>query len=322
MRFLAGLLLASLALAASGCGQAGSPASGASSTHGTSTTTTGAGGAGGGGAGTPLKVMTWNVHNFFDDQKNSPGKQETLVSTAAYEQHLAIVGKVIHALDPDVVVMQEVEHPGVLADLGSKELAAAYPAQALFEGNDPRGLDIGAISKIPFDATASHKDDQFDLVGTQTRYSYARDCLELHLTVAGRPVVLLGVHFRSKGGDVAVDDPDKRLAEAQHTRAIADGITAKDPTAALLLLGDFNDDVGSQAQIAAIGKSPAYTDVAALPQGAWSYSYQGARSLIDHQIASPLLAGGLGADAVTIVHDSDVQQASDHAPVMVTYAVR
>ncbi len=329
MRILALPALAALAFAALACGQDGTPVSSATSSKtDTSTDPTtsgggggGTGGAGGGGAGTPFKVMTWNVHNFFDDHKNSPGKQEIVESNAEYQAHLQVVAKVIKALDPDVVMLEEVENLAVLQNL-DQELGGAYFARQLFEGNDPRGIDVGIISKIKLDETVSHATDRFALIGTQTQYSYSRDCLEAHLTFAGRHLALLGVHFRSKGGEVATDDPDKRLAEAQHTRAIADGILAKDPSAGVIILGDFNDGIGSQAQKAAIGASPAFVDVAATAPDPWSYTYQGEKALLDHMVVSPVLAGAFVNGSVILQHGNDVKDASDHAPVQATFGVR
>jgi predicted extracellular nuclease len=314
-----------LALATAACGQAGTGTTSSPQSTGTSSTSSGGGGGGttttATGGGTPLRVMTFNTHNFFDDTKNSPGKQETVVTTAQYNDHRASVAAVIETIAPDVVMLQEIENLGVLEDL-DKTLGNTFPERQLFEGNDPRGIDIGILSKIKIDKAVSHAADKFKLLGTQTTYSYARDCLEVHMTVGGKHVALLGVHFRSKGGDVAADDPDKRLAEAQHTRAIADEIAKADPSAEILVVGDFNDTTGSEAQKAVIAQNPTYVDVAASVQGGWSYTYQGQKALIDHMIGTPGLTGSLVAGSVTILHDADVSKASDHAPVAATFGVR
>ena len=327
MRLLTLPFVAAFALAAAACGQSGTAVSSSSSST-DDTTSTGAGGGtttdtglGGGGGSTPFKVMTWNVHNFFDAQKNSPGKQETVVSKADYAEHLRVVANVIKAVDPDVVMLEEIENLGVLEDLDTK-IGGQYFARQLFEGNDPRGIDVGIMSKIKFDSTVSHATDRFALIGTQSQYSYARDCLEAHLTIGTRHVALLGVHFRSKGGEVATDDPDKRLAEAQHTRAIADGIVKADPTAGVIILGDFNDTTGSQAQKAAIGANPAFTDLAASDPSTWSFTYQGDKELLDHMIAHPLLVAGYVKGSGVAVHSADVSEASDHAPITATFNVR
>jgi endonuclease/exonuclease/phosphatase family metal-dependent hydrolase len=179
------------------------------------------------------------------------------------------------------------------------------------------------LSRLAFDRVVSHKADEFTEGGTASPvYHYSRDCLELHLTVNGRRVILLGVHFKAKAPP---DDPQKRLAEGEHTRAIADALTAADPEAAVLVLGDFNDTPDSPAVAAIAGAAPSvYVDSAARvspAEDAWSYEFQGTRQLIDHQLASPKLAALLVPGSVTITHAAAQSAASDHAPVAATYRI-
>jgi hypothetical protein len=152
-------------------------------------------------------------------------------------------------MDPDVAILPEVENVAILDEINTKQLGGAYKT-AVPLTNDFRGLDIGILSKVPIDKIVSHTEDSFerlDLAGGKT-YTYSRDAVEVHLTVGSRQVILLGVHYRSKGdGNVETDDKDKRAAEAQHTREIADNLAKADPSAAIVILGDFNDLPGSDA---------------------------------------------------------------------------
>src|SRR5262249_38504889 len=154
------------------------------------------------------------------------------------QKHLTEIANVIGALDPDVAVLAEVENQGVLDDLNGK-LANKYATRSVIEGNDPRGVDVAALSKIAFSSVVSHKDDSFVLAGTQGPNSpFAGAAVGSHLTFGGRSIVLLGIPFRSKGPP---DDPNKRLAEAERARAIADGLTAADANLGVAILGDYND---------------------------------------------------------------------------------
>ena len=141
-----------------------------------------------------------------------------------------------------------------------------------------------------------------------------------------REIILLGVHFRAKG---ATDDPDKRLAEAQHSRQIADDLHAKTPGAGILILGDFNDTPGSLPYAAAVGAAPdLFVDSAdAVPLAdRYSYDYMGKLELIDHQMANPALAAMLDPGKVVLAHgpkiDDGSKFASDHSPLKATYLVR
>ena len=175
------------------------------------------------------RVGNWNVHNFVNDQNDSDADQEEFQSATAYAAQRAAIAGVIDELAPDVMVFAELENQAVLDDLAA-ELGGEYAGLAVTQGNDPRGINIAAISREPFTDVVMHKDDSFTVEGTTgPSYFYSRDCLELHLEVNGRRLILLGVHYKAKD---AHDDGQKRLAEAQHTRALADTLAEAHPGAA------------------------------------------------------------------------------------------
>jgi endonuclease/exonuclease/phosphatase family metal-dependent hydrolase len=331
-RLLPALATAALALITA-CGQGGtSPTSSGAGgeTGSTSGATTGTSGDGGGGgnlpAAMPLAILDWNTHNFFDTKKNSPDPSETVLSVFNYNAKRKAIGAVIKNLDADIVVLAEVENLAILDDLNTTELDHAYAKTILIDGNDSRGIDIGMLTKLPPESVVSHKDDVFVKAGTNgPQYHYSRDCLEVHFTFNQRKLIVLGVHFKAKA---APDDPDKRLAEGQHTRAIADALQAKEPGAAIVVLGDFNDTTGSAPYNAVLGAAPTlFADSAdAVPAAEhYSYDYQGKLELIDHQMANPRLAALIDPAQVLIAHgkgiDDGSQYASDHAPIKATYLV-
>ncbi len=282
--------------------------------------TGGTGGIGGGGGAPdpqPLKLVTWNVKNLFDDQDDGEMFEE---QDFQWEAHVTAVATVLNTIDADVIVLQEVEHTAVLGAVVA-ELDGAYLFHQVIDGNDPRGIDVGVISKIEPDELISHRMDSFSKVGTSSpNYRFARDALEVRLTFNGRRVVLLGVHYKAKEND----DPDKRLAEAQRAREIADALTAEDPETGIVILGDFNDLPGSPPLDWSIGSEPdRYTSVAdSVPEAErYTFNFGGKLELVDHLIANPLLTGMLDTSSVTIIHGPEVDNASDHAPVIATYDV-
>jgi len=308
-----------------GCGEdgpSGLAATAATATSSTGTGGTGGGGDGGAGAGTALRIANWNVHNMFDDQKDS---SEDVVSKSEYEAHVADVGTVLAAENPDIVMFAEVENTSVLDDIAA-QMGGGYES-TLIEGNDPRLIHIGVLSRVPFTDVVSHKDDEFTLSGSPApTYSFVRDCLEVHFTYGGRDIVLLGVHFRSKGQPDAnppvPDDADRRGAEAERTRAIADGLTAANPELGLVVLGDFND-LPTSYPYKAVAKSDYENAPDALPESErYSYIYSGTKELIDHQLSNPVMSAWLDPAEVTIVHSNTVDDASDHSPVVATYRVK
>jgi predicted extracellular nuclease len=300
-------------MATSGGGEGGEGEGGAGQGGASSTSTSGA------GAGTPLVVVHWNVRNLFDTEKNSASDDEMVYSPSEYDEKMDAVAAVLRDLDPDVAVLQEVENQGVLQDLAAR-VGSAFVEARLVEGNDFRGIDVGALSKVPFDAVVSHADETFNLPGGAPK-TFTRDCPEFHLTHAGRRIALLGVHFRSKGGD---DDPDRRLAEAFRSRQIADELAAGDPELGVVILGDYNDLPGSDPVELIRTGPPAFIDaVDFVPEAdRWTFDFQGGLELIDHQMANPVAAPWIDPASVTIRHGAEVEAASDHSPVSATYMVR
>jgi endonuclease/exonuclease/phosphatase family metal-dependent hydrolase len=332
--FAASLLTPFLLLVAA-CGQDGIVSATSSGSGGDSGGTTssgtsssaGAGGSGGERAALPLSIVNWNTHNFFDNKKNPATPDEDILTTADYTAKRQTIGAEIKALDGDIVVLAEIENQAILDDLNKTELGSAYAQTILVEGNDSRGIDIGVLTKIAPDSVVSHKDDVFVLAGTNgPQYHFSRDCLELHFTVNERKLILLGVHLKAKS---PTDDKDKRLAEAQRVRKIADDLHAKEPDAGLLVLGDFNDTPDSPPCAAVAGAAPdLYVDSASFaPLAArYSYDYMGKLELIDHQMANPRMAAMLDPAQVTLTHakkvDDSTKYASDHSPLEATYLVR
>jgi len=289
------------------------------------TSTSGVGGAGGSGGAPlpdpqPLTVLNWNLHNFVNAELDDPIASQEEVDPA-WSTHRAAVGAILRGLDPDIAVLQEVEHQHVLDELNDLELDNRYVVVHVVDGNDPRGIDIGVLSKLPVGHVASHKDDVFAAsTDPGTTYQYSRDCVEVHLLYNGRPLAFLGVHFRAKSDD----DPQKRLAEAEHTRAIADGILAAAPATAIAILGDFNDLPGSPAYVATVGVAPDVYENAAdhVPEAdRWTFDFNGSLELVDHQMTNPRLSGLIDAASVRILHDAETAAASDHSPIFARYLV-
>ncbi len=311
--FFVGLALA-LAVNLGGCGDSSTGGGGA----GAGPSGGGEGGSGGSPlTGDPVKIMNWNLHNFFDTQED-PGGEDDSISQNEYTAKLDAVVSVIQALSPDVIVFCEVENQGILDDINAA-LDNVYTESHISEGNDPRSIDIAALSKFPFTDVVSHLDETFVVEGTAApEFEFTRDLLEYHFEVGSQKVALLGVHYKAKGPP---DNPDKRLAEAQRTRAVADELMAADPSLGVLVLGDYNDLPDSSPLDAVTGSDPLFVDAASfVAEGdRWSFDFQGSLELIDHQIGNPVMMSRLDQASVHIEHEGDVDTASDHHPLIATY---
>ncbi len=260
-----------------------------------------------------LRVATWNLHDFLRSDADADAPS---VASAPYVERLAQIAGVLWAIDADVVVVQEVGGRGELDDL--VQAIGGYEPWSL-PGNDSRGIHVGVLSRAPPETVVSHRADTFDAEGAPVSddaagaMRYARDCLELRFGGTA-PWLLLGVHFKSKAEP---DDPVRRLAEARHTRRLADACAA---CARVLIAGDFNDVPGAPAVEAIRGAPPLqYRDAGEVLAHAWTYEHAGERELIDHLFASPTLASELVDESVMIEHSASTVRASDHAPLVASF---
>jgi endonuclease/exonuclease/phosphatase family metal-dependent hydrolase len=273
-------------------------------------------GAPGPDASTPaptLRVMTWNTENFFDDV-DDPKKEDTVLTAAQVDAKIAALAKVINAVQPDVLSLQEVENEPLLQRLGN---ATGLPNVKLVRSYDYRGINVAIATRLTILSVVSHQGEHLYAPDGRGPYYWARDCLEVHLAgSAGHELVIL-VNHQTSQLDSSLGDP-KRQAQARRAREIADELRAQDSARPVIIAGDMNDEPGSaSSQLYVAGNQ--YLDVAEDVPSAdrYTYSYNGHRRY-DFILPSADLAAL--RTAVTILHSADVRAASDHAPIVAAFA--
>ena len=122
----------------------------------------------------------------------------------------------------DMICLQEIESLDALAAFEANYLyrmvGNGYPHKYLIEGNDSRGIDVAVMLR---DRTSTGERIDFVSIRSHASVTYAelnlfspslapqekpedrifrRDCLEIDLSVGGKPVTVYVVHFKSKGG--------------------------------------------------------------------------------------------------------------------------
>lgn len=247
-----------------------------------------------------VRVATWNVHDLFDsaDRIVPPGELDDVPTAEDVDAKLALLSAVLGRLDADVLLLQEVENRAVLERLA---VAAGYAEARLVEGRDPRGIDVAVLSRLPISQYVSHLGE----LGPDGRALFPRDCVEVHLSVAGGRLAVVGSHFSS----ALSDDGTRRGWQAARLREIADAIASGEPGALVLAGGDLNDGAESVA-LEPLLADGAWIDAA--PAGPTWIGATAAREL-DH-----LLVPRARADAVVraeVLSGADVSAASDHRPV-------
>lgn len=264
-------------------------------------------------------IVTWNVENLFDEI-DDPAKQDTVLTAEQVTAKMALIGAQLRPLAPDVVALQEVENAEILSRLVSTELSAlGLTEQRLINSFDPRGIDVAIATRYPIESTVSHLGQQFYSPEGYGPFYYSRDCLEVHMNVNGRTLVVLVNHQISKATDT-VENERKRQAQSKHTREIADQLRAEDPGRMVIIVGDMNDEPGSVSMSQYLSGG-AWIDVALdVPSASrWTFRYFNSFLRLDYILADPDIAAWM--TSVGIVHQSGFPRASDHEPVVATFRV-
>jgi predicted extracellular nuclease len=171
----------------------------------------------------------------------------------------------------DIIVLQEVDNIEALKafEYGYlfKMVGEGYRQKYTSTGNDSRGIDVAVMMReetrhgqpIEFVRMTSHATVTFEELGLHTpqltalgnqpfERIFRRDCLEIDVTVAGKPLTIYAVHFKSMGGprdNLPGRDATMpvRFAEASATRRIIETRFGKDfaRDKRWLICGDFND---------------------------------------------------------------------------------
>lgn len=158
----------------------------------------------------------------------------------------AEVAQRIINMDVDVLAVQEVENIDILRDFNRNHLSNLYSYQILIEGNDPRLIDVGVLSKLPVGAvtsfqTAVHPDRPDQTV-------FGRDLLEVEIFNANRTQKLFTLyinHLKShygdddNGGQGKVDNDTRRQQQAEMISDIVGNRMRANSR--YIIVGDMND---------------------------------------------------------------------------------
>jgi len=150
-------------------------------------------------------------------------------------------------MNVDVLAVQEVEDIDTLREFNRVHLEGMYPQLVLLEGNDPRLIDVGLLSKFPLGAVTSwqhavHPEDPGQKV-------FGRDLLEVQILNPTRTRVLFTVfnaHLKSHYVDFReeTDSGDKanRVRRRRQSEAIAAIVKSRTrPRTKYAIVGDMND---------------------------------------------------------------------------------
>lgn len=275
----------------------------------------------GGAQAQTVKLAAYNIENAFD-VFDDPYTEDEATQVKPRVEWEAIAGA-IKAIDPDVMAFEELENEHVLRAMVSEFLPdAGYDYIAAGRSNSGRGINLGIISRLPITSTTSYRFRTLRIPGSDQTWRFARDLYRVTLEAPdGKPLDVFVVHFKSRrDSDGDPKSANWRLSEALMTRRIVDAILLADPDARLVVMGDFNDELGDPA-VTALIENDGLRDVhAALPEAQRiTYLRDPYRSTIDYMLASPALADTLVPGSAKVIRDEKLLPGSDHAPLVASF---
>ncbi|MCW4002027.1 MAG: endonuclease/exonuclease/phosphatase family protein, partial [Candidatus Bathyarchaeota archaeon] len=180
---------------------------------------------------------TWKIRTYM----GSLVKGKKMVETEKIVER-------IKDMNVDVLAIQEVEDLDTLHQFNREYLGQdSYQYCVLIEGNDPRLIDVGILSKLPIGGVTSWKHSVHP--GDPNRTVFGRDLLEVEILNSSRSRTLFKIfnnhlksHYVGPGRERALG---RRLNNQRRTRQaemVAEIVKARTrPDSSFIVLGDMND---------------------------------------------------------------------------------
>lgn len=278
--------------------------------------------------GTPdsLKILSWNVRNYNLTDRYTYGYYRR--NYPKPEEEKAALRQVIHEENPDVLLFQEVGGNEYLNELKIDlqqqfGLEYRYFTTLVVEDEVRR---LGVLSRIPFEEVVNPVSEVefFDYLDGKAQVK--RGLLEVRIEVDEQVYHLMTYHLKSRFTSDPRDPEsrERREKEARVIRSYILDLLETDSGMRIIMMGDLNDGVGSQAynRITKIGDRSILKEIPVLDDHgeAWTYSYARKRSYeqIDFLFVSPYLLDEAESKLeARIVGGSNVRKASDHRPIVV-----
>lgn len=274
-----------------------------------------------------LTVATYNLEFYVD--------RPTLGTPPKTEQGKTIIRESIRAINPDIIALQEVGGTNALLELRAslRKEGLDFPFWELVDGWDSN-LHVAFLSKHRITAARHHLKESFLHQGR--RFRVLRGFGEVEIEFENRQLTFLTAHLKSKRQSAEADQEDIRFEEATLLREKIDAHLQRNPNASLIVLGDFNDGVGTRTYSTLIGKGraklwdtrPHERNGDSLPNPntrydprrvTWTHFYakEELYSRIDYIFLSPSLKPFHRPDQSCVLALTNWGAGSDHRPVCV-----
>lgn len=246
-------------------------------------------------------------------------------------------GKFLRSIDADIVALCEVEGSVALRQFRRNQLSSLkLKYDLLIDGNDPRGIDVAFLSRLPFEKIRTNIHTRRT---PTSRNLFSRDCLEVEFRLpSGESLWVLQNHLLSK----LKESNDKR--RSYQAQGIADILNdrfnlKKD---LVIISGDLNDDIDNPSlePLQKIDNIHNALDVVGIPKAdQWTYYYGRKKEknridfiLVSSPLKERLISGGVdrrGMAGISKLTDGQTKPlkgitnwrtaASDHAAVWIEF---
>ena len=159
------------------------------------------------------------VYNFEDTDVYKIRKfNGKLIKPKAYAETLKIADT-IKSMNVDVLAVQEVEDINILKQFNKYHLGTdGFDYVTLIEGNDPRLIDVGILSKYPVGGVTSWQHAWFNDEENNIKENkiFSRDLLQVDIynsTKSKKLLTIFNTHLKSNFVSYRDDDPDGASAK-------------------------------------------------------------------------------------------------------------
>jgi predicted extracellular nuclease len=248
-----------------------------------------------------LRVAFYNVENLFDTIDDAKIRDEEFLPASdknwnsyKYRLKIANMAKVIRAVGgwqaPEIVGVAEIENRLVMLDLADHPALASARYDVLhFDSPDPRGIDVGLLFNRDR-VTVLHAQP----IKMRKDNFRTRDILYAKLLITAADTLHIFVnHWSSRRGGKEQSEP-KRVLAAEIVQQYTDSIQRTDSTAAIVVMGDFNDAPADKSLklLSEEAQFPLNNLMQSLPATSGSHKYRGVWSYLDQILVSSCLYRG------------------------------
>jgi endonuclease/exonuclease/phosphatase family metal-dependent hydrolase len=256
----------------------------------------------------------YNMKNSFRIYDKDSWRTLTAKAIKGYSDQRRVEGESNNKKLPDVLCLVEVDSMDALRLFNEKYLDRYYEYAILIDGNDPRRIDVGLLSKYKIKSISTNIYEPYnnqEVTSTSSsirKYLFSRDCLIIEIEIPGSDKILTVFlnHLKSKlsfekegSAKKAKEEKEanelreaqsKRVAELVRERFSGELFNTED----FVVLGDFNDTPDSpflEELVQDLGMKDIISLSFERKEDKWTYYWAGENAVtqIDYILLSPNL---------------------------------